>query len=72
MKPRKKKTVSETERELVVRIPRVVGVRPIVAQPKTVVVAFEVEHVRVAIGVSLCDASSVPLSIQCAERKGPD
>lgn len=43
-----KKTVSETEHKLVVRIPGVVGLRPIVVQPQTIVVAFEVEDVRVA------------------------
>jgi hypothetical protein len=48
---RKKKRVSETEYELVVRIPLVVGFRPIVVQPQPVVVAFQVEHVRVAVGV---------------------
>jgi hypothetical protein len=48
-----KKIVSETERKLVVRIPRVVGFRPIVVQPQTVVIAFEVEDVRVSIGVRI-------------------
>ena len=48
-----KKTVSETEHKLVVRIPRVVGFRPIVVQPQTIVVAFEVEDVRVVIGVRI-------------------
>lgn len=49
-----KKRVSETEHELVVRIPLVVGFRPIVVQPQTVVVAFQLEDVRVAIGVGVC------------------
>jgi arsenate reductase-like glutaredoxin family protein len=62
-KDRGKKTVSEAEHELVVRIPRVVGFRPIVVEPQAVLVAFQVEHVRVAIGVGLCDAPSMPPSI---------
>lgn len=49
-----KKTVSETKRELVVRIPIVRRLRPIVVQPQTVVVAFELEDVRVAVGVGVC------------------
>ena len=49
----KKKTVSETERKLVGRIPLIVGLRPIVVEPQTVVVAFEVEDVRVAIAVRI-------------------
>ena len=50
-KAAERKTVSETEHELVVRIPLVVGFRPIVVQPQTVVVAFQLEDVRVAVGV---------------------
>ena len=49
-----KKTVSETEHKLVVRIPRVVGFRPIVVEPQTVVIPIQVEDVRVAIGVRIC------------------
>jgi len=46
----RKKTVSEAEDEPVVRIPLVVRFRPIVVQPRTVVVAIHVEDVRVAVG----------------------
>lgn len=47
------KTVSETEHELVDRITFVIGFRPIVVQPQTVVVAFQLEDVRVAVGVGV-------------------
>ena len=56
-----KKIVSETETPLVVRIPGVVRFRPIVVEPQTVVVAFQVEDVRVAVRIGLCDASSMSL-----------
>ena len=45
--------LAETEHELVVRIPLVVGFRPIVVQPQTVVVAFQLEDVRVAVRVGV-------------------
>ena len=48
---RGKKTLSETEHELVVGIPLVARIRPIVVQPQAVVVAFHIEDVRVAIAV---------------------
>ena len=59
----RKEAVSEAEHELIVRIPLVVRLRPIVVQPQTVIVRFEVENVRIAVGVGLCDVPSVPLSI---------
>jgi len=43
--------LAETEHELVVRIPLAVGWRPKAAQPQTVVVAFQLEDVRVAVRV---------------------
>jgi hypothetical protein len=49
---RGKERVSEAERKLVVRIPPVVRLGPILVQPQTVIVAFQVEDVRVAIPVS--------------------
>jgi hypothetical protein len=49
-----KKTVSETEHELVVRIPLIVRLRPIVVEPQTVFVPFEVKDVRVAVLVGVC------------------
>lgn len=45
--------MAETERKLVLRIPPVVGLGPILVQPKTVLVAIQVEDVRVAVPVSL-------------------
>ena len=46
------KRVAETEHDLIVEVPLVVGVDPIgVEPPRAVVVALDVEHVRVAIGV---------------------
>ncbi|MEN9654124.1 MAG: hypothetical protein RL235_236 [Chlamydiota bacterium] len=46
-----KKTVSETEHELVLGIPLVVRFRPVVVQPRTILIAFNVEDVRVPVGV---------------------
>jgi hypothetical protein len=46
-----KKIRAEAEDEHVVRIPLIVGFRPIVVQPQTVGVAFHVENVRVAIAI---------------------
>ena len=49
---REMKRVAETEHDLIVEVPLVVGVDPIgVEPPRAVVVALDVEHVRVAIGV---------------------
>ena len=48
---RGKKRISETEDELIVRIPLIAGLGPIAVQPQTIVVAFQLEDVRVAIGV---------------------
>lgn len=47
-----KESVAETEHERIARIPPVVGVRPIVVQPETVVIGLQVEEVRVSVGVS--------------------
>ena len=44
--------VSETEGNLVVRIPPVVWLGVVVVQPQTVLVAIQVEDVRVAVPVS--------------------
>lgn len=49
-----KKIVSETEYELIVRIPLIVGFRPIIVEPQTVVMMFEVKDVRVAVLVGVC------------------
>ena len=45
------KRLSETEDDLVLEIPTVVGVRPIRVQPPLVIIVFDVEDVRIAIGV---------------------
>ncbi len=44
--------LSKAENKLVVGIPPVTRVRPIVVQPETVFVAFQVENIRVAVAVS--------------------
>ena len=56
--------LAETEHELVVRIPLVVGFRPIVVQPQTVVVAFQLEDVLVAVGVGVvrCNRSEISIT----------
>ena len=51
-----KKIVSrtgETEDELIIRIPRVRRLRPVVVEPDPVRIAFQVEQVRIAIGVGI-------------------
>ena len=40
-----------TEEELIVEIPLIVRIRPIVVEPQPVLVAFELEDVRIAIRV---------------------
>lgn len=50
---RGKKRLSEAKDNLVVRIPLVVRFRPVVVQPQTILIVFNVEHVRVAVRVSL-------------------
>ena len=42
-----KKTVSESEDELVVRIPLIVGPRLVIVEPQAVITPFEVEEARV-------------------------
>ena len=51
---RGKENVAKTEDKLVVRIPPVVRLGPVVVEPQTVVIAFEVEDVRVAVPVCEC------------------
>ena len=46
------KRVAEAEGKLVLKIPRIVRFRPIVVElERTIVVAFNVEHVRIVIRV---------------------
>lgn len=46
-----KEARAETEEERVLGIPPVVRLRPVVVEPEAVLVALDVEHVRVAVGV---------------------
>jgi hypothetical protein len=48
---RGKKTLSEEEGKLILGIPLVRGIRPVVVQPQPIVVAFQVEDVRIAIAI---------------------
>ena len=45
------KRVSAGKKPLVLGIPLLVRLRPIVVQPKTVLIAIHVEHIRIAIRV---------------------
>jgi hypothetical protein len=53
-----KETLATTENDLIVKIPLVVRVRPVVVQPRAVLVALAAEDVRVAVGIG-----SVPRAI---------
>ena len=44
---------AETEQKLVVGIPLIRGIRPVVVQPRPVGITFHLEHVRVAVGISI-------------------
>lgn len=50
---RGKEILSKTENKLIVKIPMIIRVRPIAIQPETIIIAFQLEHVRIAIGISL-------------------
>jgi len=47
------KIVATQEHPAVVAIPVVVGVVPIRIEPTVVVVVFDVEHVRIAVGIGI-------------------
>lgn len=49
---RGKEALATTENDLIVEIPLVVRIRPVVVQPRAVLIALAVEDVRVAVGVS--------------------
>gem|GEM_PF-6526338 len=52
---REKNILSEGKHELIVGIPMVLRLRPIVIQPKLVVlITLDIEHVRIAIRISFC------------------
>lgn len=44
--------LSETEHKGVVRIPMIVRISPVVVQPETVLIVFDVEHLRIPVGIS--------------------
>jgi hypothetical protein len=46
-----KEALAATENDLIVEIPLVVRVRPVVVQPRAVLVALAIEDVRVAVGI---------------------
>ncbi|MEK7136797.1 MAG: hypothetical protein AAB853_00785 [Patescibacteria group bacterium] len=46
-----KEALAATEDDLIVEIPLVVWIRPVVVQPRAVLVALAVEDVRVAVGI---------------------
>ena len=45
------KRLSETEDDLVLEIPAIIGVRPIRVQPPLAVIPLDVEDVRAAVGI---------------------
>ena len=44
--------LAKTEDKLIIRIPPVPRLRPIVVEPQIAAIAFELEHVRIAVAVS--------------------
>lgn len=56
-----KTILSETEQELVLGIPLLLWLRPIVLEPQTLVIAIQVEHAQIAIGVGMCGVPSKSL-----------
>jgi len=56
--------LSETEDELVLRIPLVRRLRPVVVQPQPIVIVFKVEDVQVPVGIGLCEVPSESLPTQ--------
>ena len=46
-----KKILSKNEDKLIIEIPLVLGIRPIVVQPQVIVIAFKLEHVRIAVTI---------------------
>ncbi len=57
----RKKALSKTEHKLIVRIPPIVRLRPIVVEPRPILIAFNVEHLRIAVRVELHDVPPLPL-----------
>lgn len=48
---RGKEALAETEEELVLKIPLIARLRPIVIEPQTILIALDLEDVRVPVGV---------------------
>ncbi len=63
-KAAEKIVLAETKNKLIVGIQLIVGIRPIVVEPQATVIVVQVENVRIAIGVGLCDTPSLPLPTQ--------
>jgi hypothetical protein len=53
-----KDALSKTKHQLIVRIPRILWIRPIVVEPQTIGIAVKVENVEIAVPVS--EISSAP------------
>ena len=47
-----KKILAEAKNELILEIPSVRGICPIVVQPRTIVILFQIEHIRIAVRVN--------------------
>ena len=47
----RKETRSEGENKLIVSIPMIARIRPIVVEPQALIIAFQVEHVRIPVAV---------------------
>ena len=60
-KATEKTVLAETKDKLIVGIPLIARIRPIVVELQTAVVTIQIEHVRIAISVGLCDTPSLPL-----------
>ncbi len=64
----------KTKDELIVGIPMIARLRPVVVEPDPVRIAFQIEDVRIAIGVGMYGAPSKSLPAQfvytgCTEQK---
>ena len=57
----RKETRSEGENKLIVSIPMIARIRPIVVEPQTIVIAFNIEDMLIAIGTSSVSHDVPPL-----------
>ena len=59
------KRVAKAEHDTIVEIPLIVGIRPVRIEPLLAVrVPLDVEDIRVAVGIGLRAAPSVPLPLE--------